>query len=163
AGGNGPQRGPVDLRLIGAVVHSQAQDGRGQRIEVHQRREAVVEQVQLEQHRRSAEQLDVCVRREARDPPSMDARQRQRQPESNDTTSVTAAPRPKSSAWAESNCACGCAEASVAEDGCGGSRYLTKIDSSSPRASRSPSAPSSASRRSSSPRRTAITYVPRAT
>ena len=62
------QRAAIDLGLVRAVVEAEAEDRGLHRAEAVVRREAVVEDEQLQQHRRAAEQLDVDARERARRP-----------------------------------------------------------------------------------------------
>src|ERR1041385_9515017 len=57
AGRNGFERAAVDLALVGGVVETEAEQRGHERRELDERREAEVEDEELEQERRAADQL----------------------------------------------------------------------------------------------------------
>ena len=72
---DGLQRRAMHLGLVGAVVEPEPQDGRGWRREVHDGRDPVVEDEELQQDRRAAKQLDIAMRQEASRGPAVQARE----------------------------------------------------------------------------------------
>src|SRR5437660_833425 len=61
--GDGLEGAPVDFALVSRVVQAEAEERRGEGGETHNRREAVVEDEELEEKGRPADELDIAGER----------------------------------------------------------------------------------------------------